>query len=212
MRCHRPNCTGFLYQVCGLWQSSYYKEFLCVSYCFNHSRGRLAFLIKKTLQHIYCETKGEITKPLHFYKFSTEKLLLLGGIKMSQVLFLMSLQKREQYKQLAEVSTSQLHLTVAVANCVLPPLYGLEKEQQNVSLCASKQEFFNTNTAVIQNLSFLSFSPHFLDPTSHPSQSHVHPVACWLCFFRSDFLFFFVPPLFGFSLQQFCRGVRWLWT
>lgn len=78
-------------------------------------------------------------------------------------------------------------------------------KNNRMSLCVSKQELFNPNTAAIQTL---SFPLHFLDPTSHPSQGHVHPVACWRCFFP----FFFFFSLCGFMLCKCSRGVKWWWT
>ena len=79
-------------------------------------------------------------------------------------------------------------------------------KNNKTSICASKQDFFfNPNTAVIQkSLLPLLLSLHFLDPTSHPSQGHVHPVACWPCFFPFRVLDFFFP-LCGFRLCKCCK-------
>lgn len=53
---------------------------------------------------------------------------------------------------IAQLSLLQPQLTLAVADCVLTPLYGLGKEQQNVSLCFKTGFFFSfLNAAVIQN-------------------------------------------------------------
>lgn len=84
------------------------------------------------------------------------------------------------------LSPPQLHSVLALANSALSPLYGVRKEQQNLFLCF-KTGFIQFEH--IQNLSFLLFSLYFLHPTSHPSLGHVHPVACWQCFF--PFWFFF---------------------
>lgn len=70
---------------------------------------------------------------------------------------------------------------------------------------ASKQDFFffqSEHSCDAKFLLPLLLSLHFLDPTSHPSQVHVHPVACWPCFFPFRFLdFFFFSSLWIQALQ-----------
>lgn len=53
---------------------------------------------------------------------------------------------------IAQLSPPQPHLTLAVANCALPPLYGLGKKQQNVSLCF-KTGIFQSETQLWSKIS-----------------------------------------------------------
>lgn len=79
-----------------------------------------------------------------------------------------------------------------MANCALPPLYGLGKEQQNVSLSTSKQIFFfSLNTAVIQK----SLLPFLLSPfpaSSQPSFSGPCASCCLLAVFFPVLIFLFL--------------------
>lgn len=72
------------------------------------------------------------------------------------------------------------------------------KEQQNLFLCFKTGFFFSVWTQLWSKISPSYPSLYFLHPTSHPSLGHVHPVACWQCFF--PFRFFF-PPLWIHALQ-----------
>lgn len=87
-------------------------------------------------------------------------------------------------------------------------------KNNKTSICASKQDFFfNPNTAAIQKLLLpLLLSLHFLDPTSHPSQGHVHPVACWPCFFPFRVLDFFFFLSVDSGSASAARGAKWWWT
>lgn len=65
-----------------------------------------------------------------------------------------------------------------------------EKGQQHASVCF-KTGIFSIWTQLWSKRPPSSPSLHFLNPTSYPSQGHVHPVACRRCFF--PFAFFFSP-------------------
>lgn len=69
-------------------------------------------------------------------------------------------------------------------------------KNNRISLRTSKQAFFfQSEPSCDPKSPFLSFSLHFLRPTSRPTQGHVHPVACRLCFFPFRFFFFFLHLL-----------------
>lgn len=95
--------------------------------------------------------------------------------------------------------------TTVVANRARPLLYGLMKEQQNVSLCFKTGILQSQHSCGPKSVLPLLLSPF---PGSNQSSSSGPCASCAWCFFP----FRFFSPLCGLGLFKYSKGVKWWWT